>query len=141
MYRYTVNHNVYRFGSLAELMAKATPLRSGDQLAGLAAVSAQEHVAAQITLSEVPLKTFLEVPLIPYENDEVTRLIFDTHDPEPFKKISHLTVGDFRNFLLDFTTQKTELDSLRKAITPEMAAAVSKIMSIQDLITVSSKCE
>jgi ethanolamine ammonia-lyase large subunit len=141
MYKYTVNNNVFIFRSLAELMAKATPLRSGDQLAGLAATSSQERVAAQMTLAELPLQTFLEEPLIPYERDEVTRLIFDTHDQENFKKISHLTVGDFRNYLLETNTQQTDLESIKNAITPEIAAAVSKIMSIQDLILVSSKCE
>ncbi|MDB5255831.1 MAG: eutB [Chitinophagaceae bacterium] len=141
MYQHTVHHTVFIFRSLAELMAKATPLRSGDQLAGIAANSSQERVAAQMALAELPLRTFLEEPLIPYEEDEITRLIFDTHDKENFKKISHLTVGDFRNYLLETTTQKTELTILQKAITPEMAAAVCKLMSLQDLILVSSKCE
>ena len=141
MYRHTIDHNVYKFNTLADLMAKATPFRSGDQLAGIAANSYQEWVAAQMVLSEIPLKTFLDEQLIPYETDEVTRLICDTHNAEAFQIISHLTVGDFRNYLLDTALQKTDLTSLQKAITPEMAAAVSKIMSIQDLITVSSKCE
>ncbi|MFQ3174617.1 MAG: ethanolamine ammonia-lyase large subunit, partial [Flavobacterium sp.] len=133
--------NVFVFNSLAELMAKATPQRSGDQLAGIAANSYQERVAAQMALAEIPLSEFLEIPLIPYEDDEITRLIFDTHDKENFKTISHLTVGDFRNFLLDTKIQKKDLTELQKAITPEIAAAVSKIMSIQDLILISSKCE
>lgn len=141
MYKHIVNTTVFVFDTLAELMAKATPLRSGDQLAGIAAKSYQERVAAQMTLSELPLTEFLNKPLIPYEIDEVTRLICDTHDQENFKKISHLTVGDFRNYLLDTKIQKKELALLHKAITPEMAAAVSKIMSLQDLILVSSKCE
>lgn len=141
MYKHTVNQNVFVFNSLVELMAKATPLRSGDQLAGIAAGSYQERVAAQMALAELPISEFLEIPLIPYEEDEVTRLIFDTHDKENFKTISHLTVGDFRNYLLDTKIQKKELTALQKAITPEMAAAVSKIMSLQDLILVSSKCE
>jgi len=141
MYKHTVNNIVYVFNTLAELMAKATPLRSGDILAGIAAKSYQERVAAQMALSEIPICEFLNEPLIPYETDEVTRLIFDSHDKEGFKNISHLTVGDFRNYLLDNTIQKKELTSLQKSITPEIAAAVSKIMSIQDLILVSSKCE
>lgn len=141
MYKHTVNQNVFIFNSLVELMAKATPLRSGDQLAGIAAGSYQERVAAQMALAQLPISEFLEIPLIPYEDDEVTRLIFDTHDKENFKTISHLTVGDFRNYLLDTKIQKKELTALQKAITPEMAAAVSKIMSLQDLILVSSKCE
>jgi len=141
MYKHTVNNIVFAFDTLAELMAKATPLRSGDVLAGIAAKSYQERVAAQMALAEIPLSEFLKEPLIPYETDEVTRLIFDSHDKESFKSISHLTVGDFRNYLLDNNIQKNELTSIQKSITPEIAAAVSKIMSIQDLILVSSKCE
>jgi ethanolamine ammonia-lyase large subunit len=141
MYKHTVNNNVFIFDTLAELMAKATPLRSGDLLAGIAAGSYKERVAAQMALSEIPLCEFLNEPLIPYETDEVTRLIFDSHDKESFKSISHLTVGDFRNYLLDNTIQKKELTHIQKSITPEIAAAVSKIMSLQDLILVSSKCE
>jgi ethanolamine ammonia-lyase large subunit len=141
MFKHTVNNAVFTFDTLAELMAKATPLRSGDQLAGVAAKSYQERVAAQMALAELPIREFLNNPLIPYEIDEVTRLIFDTHDKEVFKNISHLTVGDFRNYLLDNKIQKKELTALQKAITPEIAAAVSKIMSLQDLILVSSKCE
>ena len=141
MYKHTVNNSVFGFKTLAELMAKATPLRSGDELAGIAAGSSQERVAAQMALSELTLDTFLKNPLIPYEMDEVTRLIFDTHDSENFKKITHFTIGDFRNYLLEYSTQKEELQNIKFAITPEMAAAVSKIMSIQDMILVSSKCE
>lgn len=141
MYKHTVNNIVYVFDTLAELMAKATPLRSGDVLAGIAAKSYKERVAAQMALAEIPICEFLNEPLIPYETDEVTRLIFDSHDKENFKNISHLTVGDFRNYLLDNTIQKEELTHIQKSITPEIAAAVSKIMSLQDLILVSSKCE
>ena len=141
MYKQTVQQHVFTFNTLAELMAKASPLRSGDQLAGLAATSYQERIAAQMALADLPLTTFLEVPIIPYETDEVTRLIFDTHDKGNFKTIAHLTIGDFRNFLLSNTTLTADLTALQKAITPEMAAAVSKIMSLQDLILVSSKCE
>jgi ethanolamine ammonia-lyase large subunit len=141
MYKHTVNNIVFVFDTLAELMAKASPLRSGDVLAGIAAKSYQERVAAQMTLAEIPIREFLNKPLIPYETDEVTRLIFDSHDKENFKSISHLTVGDFRNYLLENNVQKKELTSIQKSITPEIAAAVSKIMSLQDLILVSSKCE
>jgi ethanolamine ammonia-lyase large subunit len=141
MYKHTVNNIVYVFNTLAELMAKATPLRSGDLLAGIAAKSYKERVAAQMALAEIPICEFLNEPLIPYETDEVTRLIFDSHDKEGFKNISHLTVGDFRNYLLDNKIQKEELTNIQKSITPEIAAAVSKIMSLQDLILVSSKCE
>jgi ethanolamine ammonia-lyase large subunit len=141
MYKHTINNIVFAFDSLAELMAKASPLRSGDILAGIAANSYQERVAAQMTLAEIPIREFLNKPLVPYETDEVTRLIIDSHDKENFKSISHLTVGDFRNYLLENNVQKKELTSIQKSITPEIAAAVSKIMSLQDLILVSSKCE
>ncbi|MDR6564133.1 ethanolamine ammonia-lyase large subunit [Arcicella sp. BE140] len=122
-------------------MAKASPLRSGDELAGVAAYSAEERVAAQMALAEVPLKTFLTEHLVPYEQDEITRLIIDTHDIKAFSQISHLTVGDFRNFLLEETTDTKVLQALQRGLTPEMVAAVSKLMRIQDLVTVASKCE
>ena len=131
----------YQFKNLATLMAKASPLRSGDLLAGLAADSAQERVAAQIALADVPLKDFLKHTLIPYEQDEVTRLIIDSHDHQAFTLISHLTVGDFRNWLLRYETTSEVLRQVAPGITPEMAAAVSKIMRVQDLIIVASKCE
>ena len=139
-YRYTLGTQTYKFRDLAQLMAKATPPRSGDRLAGVIAQSAQERAVAQMTLAEVPLKTFLNDALIPYEDDEITRLIMDEHDANAFLTISHLTVGDFRNWLLsDFATPAV-LASVRSAITPEMAAAVSKIMRNQDLILVAKKC-
>jgi len=139
-YRYTLGTQTYKFRDLAQLMAKATPPRSGDRLAGVIAQSAQERAVAQMTLAEVPLKTFLNDALIPYEDDEITRLIMDEHDANAFLTISHLTVGDFRNWLLsDFATPAV-LTSVRSAITPEMAAAVSKIMRNQDLILVAKKC-
>ena len=99
MYSYTLGTHTYQFKSLAQLMAQATPQRSGDRLAGVIAQSAQERAVAQMTLAEVPLKTFLNDVLIPYEQDEITRLIIDEHDANAFKLISHLTVGDFRNWL------------------------------------------
>ncbi|GAB4195254.1 MAG: ethanolamine ammonia-lyase subunit EutB [Thermoflexibacter sp.] len=141
MYRHTLGSYTYTFESLKTLMAKATPLRSGDQLAGVAAATYQERVAAQLALAEVPLKTFLQEVLIPYEEDEVTRLIIDTHDAEAFQTISHLTVGDFRNWLLSDKATTNTLKNISQGITPEMAAAVSKIMSLQDLILVGSKCQ
>ena len=122
-------------------MAKATPLRSGDELAGIAATTMEEHVAAQMRLAEVPLSRFLEEQLIPYETDEITRLIVDTHDKEAFYPISHLTVGDFRNWLLSETCTTEVLQQIAPAVTPEMAAAVSKIMRNQDLMLVASKCQ
>ncbi|GAA4651531.1 ethanolamine ammonia-lyase subunit EutB [Kistimonas scapharcae] len=131
----------YQFADLKTLMAKASPLRSGDCLAGIATVDEQERVAAQLTLADVPLKTFLNEALIPYESDDVTRLILDTHDSEAFAPVSHLTVGDFRNWLLSDLADTQTLASIRAGITPEMAAAVSKIMRIQDLILVAKKCQ
>ncbi|WP_077530032.1 ethanolamine ammonia-lyase subunit EutB [Vreelandella utahensis] len=140
-YSYTLGRKAYRFDGLAQLMAKATPGRSGDRLAGVIALTAEERVAAQMALSDVPLKTFLEDLLIPYEDDEITRMIIDGHDPEAFAPISHLTVGDFRNWLLSDQATPDVLASIRPGITPEMAAAVSKVMRNQDLIMVASKCQ
>ena len=121
-------------------MAKATPLRSGDLLAGVAAHTAQERAAAQMALAELPLRTFLTEALVPYESDEVTRLILDTHSVEAFAAVSHLTVGDFRNWLLSDAADTEALSTLAPGITPEMAAAVSKLMRHQDLILVAKKC-
>jgi len=121
-------------------MAKATPHRSGDELAGLAASSAEERVAAQLCLSEVPLAHFLEELLIPYETDEVTRLIVDTHDATAFAPVAGLTVGAFREWLLRYETDAHSLAALAPGLTPEMVAAVAKIMSNQDLILVAKKC-
>ncbi|MES1930131.1 ethanolamine ammonia lyase large subunit [Salinisphaera dokdonensis CL-ES53] len=139
-YRYTLGERTYGFANLAEVMAKATPERSGDRLAGVIAESAEERVVAQMVLAELPLKTFLEEPLIPYEDDEITRLIVDDHDAHAFQTIAHLTVGDFRNWLLSDDSPPEVLEQLRPGITPEMAAAVSKIMRNQDLILVARKC-
>ena len=121
-------------------MAKASPARSGDDLAGISAHSMEERVAAKMCLADVPLKRFLEEQLIPYEDDEVTRLIVDSHDSEAFSRISSLTVGDFRNWLLNDHTTTADLSAVAPGITPEMAAAVSKIMRNQDLMLVASKC-
>lgn len=140
MFQQTIKYKTYQFANLKTLMAKATPKRSGDELAGVAANSAEERVAAQMALAEVPLKVFLNEALVPYEKDEVTRLIIDTHDLSAFSPISHLTVGDFRNFLLSENTTTELLQQISKGITPEMAAAVSKLMRVQDLINVASKC-
>ena len=140
-FQFTIASHTYHFPDLKTLLAKASPLRSGDQLAGLAAASAAERVAAQSALADLPLKTFLDETVIPYEEDEVTRLIIDQHDEEAFQPISHLTVGDFRNFLLSYETTTTLLQKLAPGITPEMAAAVSKLMRIQDLVLVAAKCE
>jgi len=140
MFQQTIKYQTYQFADLKTLMAKATLKRSGDELAGVAANSAEERVAAQMALADVPLKVFLNEALVPYEKDEVTRLIIDTHDLAAFSPISHLTVGDFRNFLLSENTTTEILQQISKGITPEMAAAVSKLMRIQDLINVASKC-
>jgi len=139
-YRYTLGERTYRFDSLAEVMAKATPARSGDRLAGVIADSAEERVVAQMVLAELPLKIFLEDLLVPYEDDEITRLIVDSHDREAFETISHFTVGDLRNWLLSDEASDEVLERLRPGITPEMAAAVCKIMRNQDLILVARKC-
>lgn len=130
----------WQFTDLKTVLAKAGPDRSGDRLAGLAAATAQERVAAQMVLADTPLKTFLSEALIPYESDEVTRLIIDSHDVTAFAEISSLTVGDFRNWLLSEQTDSLTLKRIASGLTPEMVAAVSKIMRIQDLILVAKKC-
>lgn len=138
-YRLALGGTHYEFRDLKTLLAKATPLRSGDQLAGVAAANAQERVAAQLCLAEVPLTRFLEEPVIPYEEDEVTRLILDTHDRAAFSPVADLTVGAFRDWLLRYETDTLTLAAVAPGITPEMAAAVSKLMSNQDLILVAGK--
>ncbi|MDR3401720.1 MAG: ethanolamine ammonia-lyase subunit EutB [Chthoniobacter sp.] len=138
-YRLTLGATTHEFRDLKTLLAKATPLRSGDQLAGVAAASAEERVAAQMCLADVPLTRFLEDPLIPYEEDEVTRLIFDRHDRTAFAPVAGLSVGELRNWLLRYETDTAALTALAPGLTPEMVAAVSKLMSNQDLILVASK--
>ena len=128
------------FLDVKDLLAKATPLRSGDVLAGLAAASDEERVVAQMALADLPLKIFLNEPVVPYEDDEVTRLIIDGHDAAAFAPISHLTVGDFRNWLLGDAADSAALAAVAPGITPEMAAAACKIMRNQDLILVAQKC-
>lgn len=140
-YSYMLGSKIYNFKNLAELMAKATPKRSGDVLAGVAANSSQQRVIAQMCLADVPLKNFLTQMLIPYEDDEITRLIIDDHDATAFELISHLCVGDFRNWLLSDEVTPEILYNIRAGLTPEMVAAVSKIMRNQDLIIVAKKCE
>lgn len=140
-FKYVLGHETFQFENLAQLMAKATPLRSGDVLSCVAAKTEKERAVAQLCLADVPLKYFLNEVLISYEEDEITRLIIDEHDTLAFKAISHLTVGDFRNYLLSDECDGETLSALRLGITPEMAAAVSKIMRNQDLILVAKKCE
>lgn len=139
-YTQTVGSRRYRFPDLKTLLARASPERSGDQLAGVAARTAEERVAAGLALAETPLARFLEEPLVPYETDEVTRLILDTHDRSAFTPIAGLTVGEFRDWLLAETTDSAALSALAPGLTPEMVAAVSKLMRNQDLIAVARKC-
>jgi ethanolamine ammonia-lyase large subunit len=139
-YWHRVGSKTYQFRDLKDLMAKATPARSGDYLAGVAAASAEERVAAQMALAELPLSVFLNEALVPYEDDEVTRLIIDTHDAAAFARVSHLSIGDFRNWLLTDDADTAALSALAPGLTPEMAAAVSKIMRVQDLVLVARKC-
>jgi ethanolamine ammonia-lyase large subunit len=139
-YRHAIGSHTYTFKDLKTLMAKATPGRSGDYLAGVAALDEAERVAAQWALAEVPLKRFLEDLLVPYESDEVSRLIVDRHDRGAFEVVSHLNVGDFRNWLLSDATNEVALTKLANGLTPEMVAAVSKVMRNQDLILVAKKC-
>lgn len=139
-FRHTIRGTTYAFGSLRELLAKATPIRSGDQLAGLAAASAAENIAARIALADVTLERILAEPVVAYEDDEVTRLVLDTHDQAAFQAIRSMTVGEFREFLLSDAADTATLARLAPAITPEMAAAVSKIMRNQDLVLAARKC-
>ena len=138
-FSHSIGGMVWRFDSLRELMAKASPARSGDFLAEVAASSDAERAAAQMALADVPLKQFLTEALIPYEEDEVTRLIVDSHDRAAFAPVSHLTVGGFRDWLLGDDATEASLKELAPGLTPEMAAAVSKIMRVQDLVLVSQK--
>ena len=139
-YCHRVGLENYRFPDLKDLLAKASPARSGDYLAGVAASSYAQRVAARMCLAEVPLPRFLEDLLIPYESDEVTRLICDAHCASAFTEIRHLTVGDFRNWLLSDAVDQQALARIAPAVTPEMAAAVSKLMRNQDLILAAGKC-
>jgi ethanolamine ammonia-lyase large subunit len=139
-YARAVAGTTYAFDGLGDVMAKASPLRSGDVLAGVAATSAQQNVAAKMVLADTPLKTFLSEALVPYETDEVTRLILDSHDAAAFAPVASLTVGGFRDWLLSEAVTPAALARLAPGLTPEMVAAVSKIMRNQDLILAASKC-
>ena len=140
VYRHTIDATSYVFDDLRDLLAKATPPRSGDRLAGLAADSAEEMIAARMALADVPLTRFLQESLIPYEDDEVTRLIVDSHDGQAFTPVASLTVGAFRDFLLSDAATTPMLKRLSRGLTAEMVAAVSKLMRNQDLILVAKKC-
>ncbi|GGF20942.1 ethanolamine ammonia lyase large subunit [Aliidongia dinghuensis] len=141
MYAAIVGGERHVFDSLAQLLAHATPARSGDRLAGLAAPTAETRVAAQFALADLPLKTFLEDLVIPYEADEVSRLIIDSHDAAAFTPIAHLTVGGFRDWLLSDTATPEVLATIAPGITPEMAAAVAKLARVQDLMVIAAKCQ
>ena len=137
--RARVGSQTYYFDSLADLLAKATALRSGDQLAGIAAHSAQQRVAARAALADLPLATFLQQALVPYEADEITRLIIDSHDALAFAPVAQLTVGGLRDWLLSDAATTASLAALAPGLTPEMVAAVSKLMRNQDLMLVASR--
>jgi ethanolamine ammonia-lyase large subunit len=139
-FAHTVGTERHLFADLKSLLAKASPPRSGDALAGVAAASARECMAARMALADLPLAHFLQEMLVPYEGDEVTRLIVDTHDPRAWAPVRSQTVGEFREWLLAETTGSAELAALAPGLTPEMAAAVSKLMRNQDLVSVARKC-
>jgi ethanolamine ammonia-lyase large subunit len=131
----------YVFEDLKTLMARASPFRSGDVLAGVAAKDGAERIAAQQALADLPLKSVLAEPLLPYESDDVTRLILDGHDANAFGAVAHLTVGGFRDWLLSDAVDTATLQAVAPGLTPEMVAAVSKVMRLQDLVLVAAKCE
>ena len=139
-FTHTIGARRYVFDDLRTLMARATPLRSGDQLAGVAAANAQERVAAQMALADLPLTRFLTEAVVPYEEDAVTRLIFDSHDARALMPVRHLTVGEFRNWLLGDAADADSLAALAPGLTPEMVAAVSKLCRLQDLVLIARKC-
>ncbi|MEJ5125607.1 ethanolamine ammonia-lyase subunit EutB [Comamonas sp. MYb21] len=139
-YSHTVGAERHLFASLRELMAKATPARSGDHLAGVAARHDTERVAAQMALADLPLAHFLQEALVPYESDEVTRLIIDSHERAAFAPVAHLTVGGFRDWLLSDAANEASLRALAPGLTPEMVAATSKLCRNQDLILIAQKC-
>src|ERR1043166_563910 len=139
-YSVTLRNKHFAFADLREVMAKASPLRSGDSLAGLSAENSAQRAAAKTVLADIPLTRFLEEPLIPCETDEVSRLILDTHDSAAFRPVQDLTVGMFRDWLLAYETTTEKLSALAPGLTPEMVAAVSKICRNQDLVLIASKC-
>jgi len=140
MYAATIGTRRYTFADLATLLAKATPKRSGDELAGIAAETEEERVAAQFALADLPLATFLNDAVVPYEADEVTRLIVDSHDKQAFAAVKHLTVGGLRDWLLSDQATTEKLSALAPGVAPEMAAAVSKVCRAQDLMVIAAKC-
>jgi ethanolamine ammonia-lyase large subunit len=139
-YRTSLDSHVFAFDDLKHVLAAASPARSGDYLAGIGAVDARERMAARWVLADIPLSRFLQEALIPYESDNITRLIVDEHDPQAFAAVSHLDVGGFRNWLLSEQATPSALTAISAGLTPEMVAAVSKLMRNQDLIAVARKC-
>jgi ethanolamine ammonia-lyase large subunit len=139
-YAHAVGANRFAFPDLKTLLAKAGPMRSGDLLAGVAADSEAERMAAKMALADLPMRRFLEEPVIPPDDDEVSRLILSQHDAAAFTPIAHLTVGEFRNWLLSDATTEQTLRNLTWGLTPEMVAAVSKLMRNQDLVLAARKC-
>ncbi|AWN23450.1 ethanolamine ammonia lyase large subunit [Deinococcus irradiatisoli] len=139
MFQTRLGQTSFAFADLRELLGRASAQKSGDELAGLAARSAQEREAARTLLADVPLRTLLDEPLIPYESDEITRLIVDSHDAQAFAPIAHLSVGELRDWLLSATP--AELVSVRGGLTPEMVSAACKLMRNQDLMLIASRCE
>jgi len=140
-YRHTVGARAYVFADLKTLLARATPPRAGDELAGVAAATYEERVAAQYALADVLLRTFLHEALVPYEQDEVTRLIIDSHDAAAFAPIAHFTVGELRDWLVSDAAGAAVLAALAPGLTPEMVAAVSKLLRNQELIAVARRVE
>jgi ethanolamine ammonia-lyase large subunit len=140
-FTHTIGARNYHFEDLRTLLGRASPARSGDQLAGVIAQTMQERLAAQMALADVPLSHFLNEAVVPYEVDEITRLIMDTHDTAAFAPVAHLTVGDFRNWLLGDHATQASLAALAPGLTPEMVAAVSKICRLQDLVLIARKCQ
>ncbi len=140
-FAHAIGTRTYQFENLRVLMGRASPHRSGDQLAGVAAASMQERLAAQMALAALPLAAFLNDVVVPYESDEVTRLIIDSHNTQAFAPVAHLTVGDFRNWLLSDHANTQTLTALAPGLTPEMVAAVSKLCRLQDLVLIARKCQ
>ncbi len=140
MFSTSLSGTTHRFPDLPTLLARATPHRSGDALAGLAAESAEQRVAAQLALADLPLRRLLDDPVVPYETDEVTRLICDTHDAYAFAPIAHLTVGGLRDWLLSDAATPESLATLAPGLTPEMVAATSKLCRLQDLMVIAARC-
>ena len=137
----TIRGSTYRFGSVTEVLAKANPPKSGDDLAGLSARDPVERVAARAVLSELTLRELRENPVVPYEKDELTRMVEDTLDPQAFRAVKDLTVGQFREWILDTSTPGPTIRSIAPGLTPEMAAATAKLMSNMDLMIAGAKCQ